>query len=409
MRLLDYQPHLDFITSQKAHMTQLVYDWTRINSGSYNLDGLATMCRVLEDNFLWLHGDAEVLDLPPLQAVGKDGALTEKPLGKALRIRKRPDAPLRVFLGGHMDTVFGVDSPFQHAHFIDENTLNAPGAADLKGGLVVMLKALEALERSEWAENIGWEVLINPDEEIGSVGSRGLLEEAAKRNHLGLIYEPSLPDGALVSERKGSGNFTLVVHGVAAHAGREFDKGRNAIVLLADVIQRMYALNGRWEGFTLNVGRIEGGGAVNVVPDLAMVHFNVRITASEHMEQVSTALQEIVRFANIQEGFSAELHGGFTRPPKLLNEHAYKLQALVGESMQMLGQKVAWQASGGCCDGNNLAYYGLPNIDTLGVRGGNIHSDKEYMLVDSLVERAQLSALLLMRLAKGDVLWHNKN
>ncbi len=407
MNLNEYQPHLDFIMSQKAHMTQLVYDWTRINSGSYNLDGLARMCHALEDNFLWLHGEAEVLDLPPLQAVDKDGSVIQKPLGKALRIRKRPQAKLQVFLGGHMDTVFGVDSPFQDACFLDENTLNAPGAADLKGGLVVMLKALEALERSEWAENIGWEVLINPDEEIGSVGSCGLLEVAAKRNHLGLIYEPSLPDGSLVSERKGSGNFTLVVRGRAAHAGREFDNGRNAIVMLSELLQKMYALNGRWDGFTLNIGRIEGGGAVNVVPDLAIVHFNVRITASEHMAHVNTALQEITQFASAREGFSAELHGGFTRPPKIFGDAAHKLQAFVGESMQMLGQKATWQPSGGCCDGNNLAFYGLPNIDTLGVRGGNIHSDKEYMLVDSLVERAQLSALLLMRLAKGDVLWHS--
>lgn len=401
-----FQPHLDFITSQKAHMTQLVYDWTRINSGSYNLDGLAKMCRVLEDNFLWLHGEQEVLDLPPLQAVGTGGQVMDKPLGKALRVRKRPDAPLQVFLGGHMDTVFGVNHPFQDAVFVDENRLNAPGAADLKGGLVVMLKALEALERSPWAENIGWEVLINPDEEIGSVGSRELLEEAAKRNHLGFIYEPSLPDGALVAQRKGSGNFTVVVRGRAAHAGREFDKGRNAVVLAAQVIAQLHALNGRFDGFTLNVARMDGGGAVNVVPDLAMVHFNVRVTHAQDMPFVAEALQACVDTANAEEGFSAVLHGGFTRPPKPQNAAMEAIQKLVGESMQMLALPVAWQASGGCCDGNNLAAYGLPNIDTLGVRGGNIHSDKEYLLVDSLAERAQLSALMLMRLAKGDVLWH---
>src|SRR5690606_18864272 len=119
--------------------------------------------------------------------------------------------------------------------------------------------------------------LINPDEEIGSIGSAPLLVQGAKRNDFGLTYEPSLPDGTLAGARKGSGNFTTVVHGRAAHAGREPQMGRNAIALLAEYIQALFALNGAMPDITVNPGRIDGGGPVNVVPDLAQCAFNVRV------------------------------------------------------------------------------------------------------------------------------------
>ncbi len=405
-----YQPYLDFIAEQEQHMMQLVHDWSAINSGSYHLEGLARMLDVLADNFLWLDGVVERIDLPPMQQVNDAGEVVDVPLGQALRIRKRPDAPLQVFLGGHMDTVFGKDHPFQAPAFvIDDPTskdtptvLNGPGVADLKGGLVVMLKALEALEKSPWAEQIGWEILINPDEEIGSHGSRHLLEEAAGRNHLGLVYEPSLPDGTLVSERKGSGNFQLVVRGKAAHAGREHHLGRNAVVALSELTARIDALDGQRDGVTINPAKLVGGGANNVVPDFAMMNFNVRVPDAAAQQWVQEQLDTIVH-GEMRDGITAALHGGFTRPSKEMSAGIQQLQEIIASCGDMLGVTVGWQATGGCCDGNNLAAAGLPNIDTLGVRGGNIHSDQEYVLLASLVERAQLSALILMRLASGDI------
>lgn len=361
------------------------------------------MAAILSDNFSWLGGEMERVALPPLSKVLDNGKMAEIPLGKALRIRKRLGAPLQVLLAGHMDTVFAADDPFQVPEFLEGGRLRGPGVADLKGGLVVMLKALEALERSPWAEKIGWEVLINPDEEIGSPGSATLFAEAAGRCALGLVYEPSLPDGTLVASRKGSGNFTVVVRGRAAHAGREFDKGRNAVALLAEITAALHGLNGRMPGVTLNVARIRGGEALNVVPDAATLGFNVRMKAAEEQNWIKERIKEITQLFRDRDGFVVELHGGFTRPPKPVNESMAALQEMLASCGQMLGIPIGWQDTGGCCDGNNLAAAGLPNIDTLGVRGGNIHSDKEYVLLDSLVERAQLSALLLMRLASGDI------
>lgn len=406
MPLAHYRPYLDSIAAQGQHMTQLVYNWSHINSGSFNIEGLAHMQRALEDNFLWLHAEQEILPLAPYTTVNAQGNTDTKPLGNALRYRKRPHAPLQVFLGGHMDTVFGAAHPFQKAEFLDKHTLHGPGVADLKGGLVVMLKALETLESSPWAEQIGWEVLINPDEEIGSQSSDIYLKEAAERCHFGLIYEPSLPDGSLVAERKGSGNFSIVVRGKAAHAGRDFHAGRNALVLLADIVRDLHQLNGQQPDLTLNIGKIEGGSAVNVVPDLGILHFNIRIANTHQRAWAEQAIASIIEKYQSHEGYTVTLHGAFTRLPKTLDSRTQYLQDRIAECGSLLNLPTTWKPSGGCCDGNNLSAYGLPNIDTLGVRGGNIHSDKEFLVVSSLVERAQWSALLLMQFASGAYQWN---
>ncbi len=398
-----YRDYLDWIDSQAQHMAQLTYDWSLINSGSYHLEGLAEMHRVLSDNFLWLDGEMESIDLQPFTAISDQGEAIGIPVGQALRIRKRPEAPLRIFLGGHMDTVFGKGHPFQTTEFLDENTMNGPGVADLKGGLVVMLKALEALERSPWAEQIGWEIVINPDEEIGSRSSDVLFKEAAERNHLGLIYEPALEDGTLAGARKGSGEFIFVVRGRAAHAGREFDKGRNAIVAASELAGQLDALNGQRDGVTLNIGRIDGGGALNVVPDLAILRMNVRFVAVEDRAWVENAVDNIVNNINKLDGITCTPTITFTRMPKPMSEKNSELFSLVKASGDPLGLTIGWRDTGGCCDGNNLWHHGLPNVDTLGVRGGKIHSPEEYMKLDSLAERAKLSALLLMRLASDEV------
>lgn len=407
--LSPYQPYLDFIRTQEQHMIQLTHDWSAINSGSYHVEGLCRMADTLSSHFAWLGGQEERLALPPLHQVDDAGEMAEIPLGEALRIRKRPDAPLQILLAGHMDTVFGRDDPFQAPCFPEAagetigSILRGPGAADLKGGLVVMLKALEALEKSPWAEHVGWEVLINPDEEIGSPVSAPLFVEAAGRHRLGLLYEPSLPDGTLVAARKGSGNFTVQVTGRAAHAGRAFESGRNAVALLAEITAALHAINGRRPGITLNCARVRGGEALNVVPERATLGFNVRMGLTEDQAWLQQEIESVLAPFRMRDGFSVALYGGFTRPPKPLTPPLHMLQRLLESCGRMLGIELRWQDTGGCCDGNNLAAAGLPNIDTLGVRGGNIHSDQEYVLLDSLVERAQLSALLLMRLAAGDI------
>lgn len=404
-----YQPHLDWIASQQHAMLQTTLAWASINSGSYNCDGLATMAHAIEQEFTALAPDSsERLSLAPMQGISADGGLAETQLGQALRFCKHPHAPLKVMLTGHMDTVFPQEHGFQSCTLQDDNTVNGPGVADMKGGIVVMLHALLALERSPWAGQIGWEVLINPDEEIGSIGSAPLLVEGAKRNDFGLTYEPSMPDGTLAGTRKGSGNFTAVVKGRAAHAGREPHLGRNAIVALSEFILEIFALNGQLPGITVNPGKLEGGGPVNVVPDLAICRFNVRVATPEEQVFIENALSGLEAKYSQKDGFSLKIHGGFTRPPKMLSPANHYLFEMIKSCGVDLGMALHEKPTGGCCDGNNLAAAGLPNVDTLGVRGANIHSRDEYMIIPSLTERAQLSALLLLRLAANELAWHGK-
>jgi len=401
-------PYLDWIDGQAEAMVDRLVAWSRINSGSYNQQGLERMLAALRESLEALGGELEVVHLEPMETVGSSGQIERVPLGQALRVCKRPEAPLQVFLGGHMDTVFGPEHPFQDTAWGEGDVLRGPGVADLKGGLVIMRTVLEALERSPFAGGLGWEVLINPDEEIGSPGSAPWLQAAARRNHLGLVYEPALADGTLAGERKGSGNFTLVVRGRAAHAGREHYLGRNAVVALARLIQAVDALNGQRPGVTVNPAHIEGGGALNIVPDLAIGRFNVRVAALEDQHWVRAALDDIVGELGVADGIAVQLHGGFSRPPKPLTQENTQLFELIAECGRELGVPISWQPTGGCCDGNNLAAAGLPNVDTLGVRGGGIHSAGEFAHVDSLVERARLSTSLLLKLAAGDVAWPSR-
>ena len=398
-----YQPHLGWIATQSQHMIFLTEAWSRINSGSYNVEGLRRMRAALADNFLWLGGQMDVLPVPALAQIDAKGNEQLIPMAEALSIRKRPEAKLQVLLVGHMDTVYGIDHPFQEPRFDGANILNGPGVADLKGGLVVMLKALEALEQSPWAANIGWQVLLNPDEEIGSIGSDPLLKEAAKGKALGLVYEPALADGSLAGARKGSGNFTIAVRGRAAHAGRNPEDGRNAIAAAAELTTQIFALNGQREGVTFNPGAISGGGALNVVPDLSILRFNIRTRETADETWALGEIRGMIDRLNQREGFKAELHGHFTRSPKPMSPENQAVFDMVLACGKELGLTIGIKPSGGCCDGNNLWRHGLPNVDTLGVRGAHIHSDKEIAYLDSLVERAQLSALLLMKLASGEI------
>jgi glutamate carboxypeptidase len=403
MDMTDYLPHLQWIDGQESRMIDLLTRWVNVNSGTQNLPGLNEVLTLLEEEFSKLGGENERITLEPQQLEDSAGTAVQVPLGRALLIRKRPTAAFRVLLCCHMDTVYAADHPFQKAVRVADNILRGPGVTDAKGGLMVMLVALQAFERSPWAEKAGWEVLINPDEEIGSPGSAPLLIQAAKRNHLGLVFEPSFPDGNLVGARKGSGNFTVIARGKAAHAGRDPQLGRNAIDALARFIVGLASLNDAGGAITTNVGYIQGGGPVNVVPDLAECRFNVRVVAPDDQKSFEEGLKRLAEEINLIDGISLELHGRFTRPPKPLDAKALKLLEQVAACGRDLGLSLQWRPTGGACDGNNLAGAGLTTIDSLGVTGGDIHSSEEYILLDSLAERAKLTALLLMKLAAGEI------
>ena len=179
--------------------------WSAINTGTGNLQGLARQALILADAFAALPGEVELVDPEPVTAVDAAGREIAKTHGRHLVLRVRPEAGRRLLLTGHMDTVFAADHPFQEQRWLDEVTLVGPGLADMKGGIAVILHALTAFESSADAARIGYDVMINSDEETGSLSSSRLIASLAHGKRAALTYEPSaLPDGTLAHARGGA-------------------------------------------------------------------------------------------------------------------------------------------------------------------------------------------------------------
>jgi glutamate carboxypeptidase len=384
-----------------APMLEQVLAWSAINTGTRNLAGLATQAQVLADAFAALPG-AIMLQAPaPVETVAADSSVGQIGHGAHLLLQVRPHAPRRYLLTGHMDTVFPLDDPFQATTWLDDQTLNGPGVADMKGGITVMLAALLAFERSPVAGQVGYDVLINSDEETGSLSSAPLIAQVAAGKAAALTYEPSaLPDGTLAGARAGSGNYSAVITGRSAHAGRNPDDGRNAIVAAADLALRLKGLHR--PGLSVNPARIDGGSANNVVPEKAVLRWNIRPATTDDAQGFAQALGLAVADVEHVHDVTIHVHGGISRPPKPLTPPALALFNLVRDCGAALGQSIAWKDTGGVCDGNNIAALGVPVVDTMGVRGGSIHSPAEFLIVPSLAERAALSALVLHRLSGGE-------
>ena len=379
-------------------MLDQVLEWAAVNSGSRNLAGLARVADLLVDAFSALPGDIGLRQPAAVESVDAAGKTFDLEHGRHLHLKVRSEAPLQLLFTGHMDTVYGIDHDFQEARWIEDGVLNGPGVADMKGGLAVMLAPLKAVERSEVAPRIGYEVVINSDEEVGSLSSAALLAEAAKGKRAALTYEPSaLPDGTLAGARPGSGNFDFVIRGRSAHAGRNPEDGRNAVIAAADLALRLAKERG--PRLSINPARIEGGSPNNVVPDFALLRVNLRPATPEDEARARSIIDASVAMVSAAHEVTIHAHGGFGRPPKPLTSDAESLFKLVRDAGADLGQHIGWQPSGGVCDGNNIAACGVPVVDTMGVRGGKIHSPEEYLIVDSLSERAALSALTILRLA----------
>lgn len=387
-------------TIDAAAMLNQVEEWCAINTGTANMDGLAQQADLLANAFSALPGDIELVDPAPVTAIASDGSEFEKPHGQHFVLRVRPRANRRILLTGHMDTVFPKEHSFQTLTWLKDDVLGGPGVADMKGGIAVILQALCVLEKADAITGLGYDVLINSDEETGSLASSKLIEELARGKLAALTYEPSaLPDGTLAHARGGTGNYSITLTGKSAHAGRNPHEGRNAIVAAADLILRLKAMER--EDITINPAKLEGGGANNVVPDHAVLRFNIRPKSTEAKESFDNSLNGLLSNIEAEHDVGTHRHGGVTRPPKPVDAPAQKLFDLVKACGAQLGQDIGWKSTGGVCDGNNIAACGVPVVDTMGVRGGSIHSPDEFLIVSSLAERAALSALVISRLADG--------
>ena len=292
----------------------------------------------------------------------------------------------------HMDTVFPLGTLAKMPFHEKDGKILGPGVSDMKAGAVVCLTALRALLDDNLMPSAPITALFTSDEETGSLTSRKWIEELANNAQLVLVLEPGMPDGSIKTWRKGVGDFHILAHGQAAHAGGNHENGRNAIEEIAHQVLAIQGLTDYNRGTTLNVGVIQGGTVVNVVPDTAWIDVDLRVMEPGEAERIIEAINNL---QPVLEGCSLEISGELNRPPMPHDElmqttfdHAREIAARNGIVLTAAG-------TGGASDANFVAPLGIPVLDGLGAIGGDYHSEKEYIIKDSLVSRTRLLAILL--------------
>jgi glutamate carboxypeptidase len=305
----------------------------------------------------------------------------------------------RALLIGHMDTVFDPGTAAERPFRIDDGIARGPGVTDMKSGVLAGLYALKAIigERGGLPfERLAF--VANPDEEIGSPTSTPHIREFATDADVALVLECARANGDIVSARKGFTDVRITVHGRAAHAGVEPEKGRSAVLEAARIVRQLHDLNGRWPGVTVNVGQISGGTRPNVVAERCELAVDVRATARDALETAEAEIRRIAEATEVPDTTVELVRSAGWWPMEKLDRSGRLVEHAQGVA-QALGFEVTDTSTGGASDANTTSGMGIPSLDGLGPVGGNDHAPTEYLEVDSIVPRTTLLAGLLLAIA----------
>jgi glutamate carboxypeptidase len=317
-------------------------------------------------------------------------------------VRGEPGAGPRFLLIGHMDTVFDPGTVAERPFRIEDGRAYGPGVTDMKSGLLAGLYAVRALVRLGHRPFERLTFVANPDEEIGSPSSTPHIREIAAESDVCLVLECARANGDIVSSRKGILDARIAIHGRAAHAGVEPEKGRSAILAAADLVQRLHALNGRWPGVTVNVGVINGGTRPNVVAERSTLEVDVRAVRREDLETAEATIAGLLGTLSVPDT-TAELAPMARWWPMEKLERSGRLVEHAVAIANRLGFALRDTSTGGASDANSTAGLGVPSLDGLGPIGGNDHSPAEYLDVASIVPRTALFAALLVAIGRDPV------
>ena len=371
-------------------------------TGPGGAEGIAWSRDIFTERMRTIGAKARLIEGGPRPDWLRGGAADGVP-PTAVLTRLEPDRP-RVLIAGHLDTVHPASGPFQSLTIAEDGTTAVgPGCVDMKGGLVIAACALECLH--EAGAPASWTFLLNADEETGSYHSEAALREQAEVHDFGLALEPALPGGELAVERMGSGQFMIECKGRSSHVGRDFRGGVSAVTALARAMVAVGEMADptRDDSHIMSIGPIEGGSATNAVPDHAAAWGNARYPDAQTASAMGDELDALATpNRDCQDTTPAVIiHRSFNRPAKPLTAETESLALYARAVAEALGQRLPFASTGGVCDGNILQDAGLPTIDTLGVRGGGLHTPTEWIELASLVERCQLLAVLVSRLSRG--------
>jgi glutamate carboxypeptidase len=369
---------------------------TSIDCGTYSISGVNEVGGWLAEQLRELGAEVEVV---PGENFG------DTVVG---RLRGAPGGP-RLLVVGHMDTVFPEGSAAERPFRIDERRAYGPGVSDMKGGLLSGLYALRALRAvgvadkrmaGDWLPFGQLTYIGNPDEEAASPESTPTIRREAASADVAVVLESARANGDIVSARKGVLDLRLDLHGRAAHAGVEPEKGRSAIVEAAHKTLALSALNGRWPGVTLNVGVIEGGIRPNVVPARATLQLDLRATTTAALDEALAEVERICAAQTVPD-VSCTMLPGLGFPPM---ERSAAIASLADRAIALagrLGFELRDTATGGGSDASTIAALGVPVLDGLGPIGGGDHSPDEYVELESIVPRTALLAALMLDLGRN--------
>ena len=308
------------------------------------------------------------------------------------------EEPIDVLFLAHMDTVFDTETVAGWPFTVDEEGIgHGPGCVDCKGGCLLVYYLLKAL-KEEGRLGFRFCVVMNSDEERGSVYSHRLIEELAQRTSYCLVFEPGRAHKEFVGVRKGCSHYLLKAHGIAAHVGADFEKGANAVSELARWIPELEKLTELERGTALAIVQFSGGQDNGQVPDYAELRFQLRYLEPEALDRLEALLERIRQTPFDPRCRIEAVDLGDAKPPMFLNDNSRKLLAALEEAGRAVACPTEWLTTGGSSDGNWVACYGVGTLDGCGPCGGNLHTRQEYLITESIEERFLVMKDLLRRL-----------
>jgi glutamate carboxypeptidase len=394
------QQMVDWIAGRQDQMLDELKTHVDINTGTDNIAGIDRYRQLLTVELKQLGFVTQEYLSAPLTVLSCSGGAVA--IANHLVGTRQGAKPNRILLNGHMDTVFSSEDQFQSLVVDPDGTLRGPGVGDMKGGIVVMLNALRALNASGRLDGASITILFNSDEEIGSLGSRPLVERLAREHDIGFVFEGS-EDNRFTRARKGLGQARVRVSGRESHAGAAHERGVSATLELAHKIIAIEKLTDYDRKNTVNVGVMRGGEKRNTVPGCADAYVDLRYPTAEEGLFLAGAIEQIGASTVIANpefpGLpTTEVWTSLHRPVKPANP---QVDALIAEAMGLsllIGQPIAGtRYSGGGTDGSIAQAVGLPTIDSVGLDSHGIHSSRERTTVASLLARTQLAAVMLGR------------
>ena len=377
---------LEYIDSKEAEMLRFLEKLVNIDSGSYDKAGVDQVGDILAQRLA-------ALDF----AVQRS---RQQEYGDHVIGNKPGAGNQRILFIGHMDTVFPAGTAQKRPFRIEGDRAFGPGVVDMKGGITCLLFALEALKNAapETYRQIAMDVVFNSDEEVLSPTSTPIIERFAKQAQAACVFEPARPGGEYVIQRKGVGKYILTVAGRAAHAGAQPEDGRSAIEELAHKVIALHALTDAATGTNVNVGVIHGGERPNVVAAEAYAEIDIRVADQPMAEAIDQRIREIAAISTVPDT-TCELSGGLQFPPMRPTQESSRLFETLQQAGRAMGLDLHAIATGGGSDGNHAAQF-APTVDGMGPQGGGAHSDREYIEIATLAERAKVTAHFLAEWSK---------